>query len=271
MKPACLCCESGDTALLYPCTRSGVVWRCRACGFCFIHPIPDEAFFAELYSGPPGDMTYRARHKMAFREHLETVNRICPASGGRKPRLLDVGSGDGYFAEMAQERGYQAFGIDIAAHWLPSPRCCSADFQALPFPDKGFDVCTIWASLEHVIDPPAVISECRRVTVSGGFLLLSVPCTEAPLHGIRRSRWSQYIPGHLGFYTQRSLERLLGRYGYRVVWWQRTAKTSIAQALTVRGRDVRWLLANPLLRSVMLFPITNPISNTIACAAVLTM
>lgn len=270
MNAACQCCGSANTALLYSGTRSGPIWYCNECGFVFVHPTPDKIYFDQLYSGPPGDVTYRPRQKALFEKYLKWLTEACSLSvSDDKPKLLDIGSGDGYFVEMACEYGFDAYGFDYAAHRLPSQRCCSANALHFPFRDKTFNVCTLWFCLEHFTDPPSVIAECKRVTVLGGGLAISAPYAEALLHNLRRNRWSQYIPGHLGFYTRRSLIRLLGSYGYEIIWFKRTHQTSIAQVLTARGKNVQWFLENPLMRLLMLFQIPNPLTNVITLVAAL--
>lgn len=268
MNAFCQCCAGANTALLYSETRSGPVWRCNACGFCFVYPTPHKDYFDTLYSGPPGDVTYRSRHKSLFEKYLELIESAL-LIGSIQPKLLDIASGDGYFVEMACKHGFDAYGFDLAAHRLPSPRCCSADAMRLPFPDNTFDVCTLWFCVEHFIDPSSVLAECKRVTVGGGMLMMSVPYAEAFLHKYRRDKWSQYIPGHLGFYARSSLIQLLGRHQYEVIWFKHTHQTSVAQVLVARGKNVQWFLNRPLLRSLMLFQIPNPLTNVITLAAAL--
>jgi len=219
-----------------------------------------------LYSGLPGDETYRARHTALFRKYLDLLSDPVVAVP-KGARVLDVGSGDGYFVEMARGAGLRTVGCDLAAHRLPSAGCCTADSLRLPFPNSTFDLCTLWFCLEHFPHPVAVIGECRRVTRSGGAIAITVPRAGAVLEHLQRHHWSQFIPGHVAFFSLESLRRLLGRFGYRVTSARSRHQTSVAQALVARGVAMEAALRMPLVRSVLLKQLPNPITNVITVTA----
>ncbi len=43
----------------------------------------------------------------------------------------------------------------------------------LPYPDESFDVVTCVVSIDYMVDPIAVLKECRRVLRSGGKVIIS--------------------------------------------------------------------------------------------------
>ena len=91
----------------------------------------------------------------------------------------------------------------------------------LPVPDASFDVVTCVLALEHVADTQRLLSEMRRVLVSGGLLLLAVP-----FHGRFQGaltaltsfeRHFDPLEPVLRFYTARSLRGLLEAFGFEEV------------------------------------------------------
>jgi len=79
---------------------------------------------------------------------------------------LDVGTGNGtLYAALA--RRYRCIGADTSAHLLArhcAPgRVARADGQALPFPDRSFDLVVESCVLHHVADPRRLVSEMARV------------------------------------------------------------------------------------------------------------
>jgi 2-polyprenyl-6-hydroxyphenyl methylase/3-demethylubiquinone-9 3-methyltransferase len=106
------------------------------------------------------------------------------ADGGdvRGLRVLDVGCGGGYLAEVFARAGANVSGVDLSATSIAAARRHAArggltiDYQvapaqALPFPDASFDAVLCTDMLEHVSDQlDAVIAEQARVLRLGGVL-----------------------------------------------------------------------------------------------------
>jgi 2-polyprenyl-3-methyl-5-hydroxy-6-metoxy-1,4-benzoquinol methylase len=146
-------------------------------------------------------------------------------------RVLDVGCGEGHFAEAFADRGAQVVGIDVAEEPLRRARARRPDLDlrrvepAGPWPlaDVSFDV--LWAGevIEHVADTSAWFSEARRVLRSGGALVLSTPAheplTRAALALSGRAFEAHFDPraDHLRFYTRRALHELLADFGFEAM------------------------------------------------------
>jgi SAM-dependent methyltransferase len=137
---------------------------------------------------PP--LTYRAR--LAMRPLAQNLARAIAtdiAARGLGLAVLDVGCGDKpylpYFAAVADEY----VGLDVQA----GPQVdIVGPAEALPFPDARFDVVLSAQTLEHVLDPPRVLSEMHRVLKPGGIALVAVPATAA-YHPVPTDfwRWTQ--------------------------------------------------------------------------------
>lgn len=66
--------------------------------------------------------------------------------------------------------------IDLARALYPQAALCKLrSYSHLPWPNEGFDRVLSLETLEHVADPPAFLSELRRVTRPAGRLVLSCP------------------------------------------------------------------------------------------------
>src|SRR5882762_8893361 len=103
--------------------------------------------------------------------------------------ILDVGSGVGGFVVDCRQLGYRAFGVEpdrigagarltsiqIAVRRVSSNVFTSAVGEALPFPDKAFDLVTLNQVVEHVRDQLAVLREAVRVLRPGGVLYVNCP------------------------------------------------------------------------------------------------
>ena len=83
---------------------------------------------------------------------------------------LDVGTGTGVCAEAFAASGCTVTGIDanadmppIAQQYVPAGQFRQATAEALPFPDKSFDLVFLGVVLHEADDPLAALMQARRV------------------------------------------------------------------------------------------------------------
>jgi SAM-dependent methyltransferase len=94
--------------------------------------------------------------------------------------VLDVGTGPGYAAHRAFQRGAVVTGVDIADEVLalaqrrhPGIRFLPADAEDLPFAECSFDALVCHFTINHLPQPERAISEFARVVAPGGGIALS--------------------------------------------------------------------------------------------------
>lgn len=95
--------------------------------------------------------------------------------------LLDVGCGDGVFAEVAFQ-GLEAWGIDINPHETklaeargPYHRVITADVTTHELPESYFETCVANCSLEHVPRLDLALQAILRALKPGGTFITYVP------------------------------------------------------------------------------------------------
>jgi SAM-dependent methyltransferase len=116
------------------------------------------ATWAETWEGPRGWGT-------PVYEHVLDRARIGPGT-----TVLDCGCGAGRFVGLATQRGAAAAGLDasaelveIAATRTPQADIRVGEFEALPWPDRTFDVVTGFSTFQFADDHAAALTEARRV------------------------------------------------------------------------------------------------------------
>ena len=207
---------------------------CEACGFRHAVPLPDPAVMAREYRE-----NYYAEEKPTFLAHagedqawaelaqidrLEIMEKML-GTGRRK--LLDIGSGPGFFLRTAQARGWQVKGIEPSRQAAAHARGLGVEvvegfFDAESQPALGaFDAVHLNNVLEHVPDPIGILTLAKRCLVKGGAICLNVPNDFSPLQIAARATagtgdWWISPPHHLNYFDFASLEALLVRLGFTV-------------------------------------------------------
>jgi SAM-dependent methyltransferase len=205
--------------------------ECRACGFKHALPLPDPAAMEHAYRED-----YYAQEKPTFLSHagedqawaelaqndrLEIFERLLGA--GRR-RLLDIGSGPGFFLKTAAMRGWQVKGIEPSRQAAAHARALGVEvvegfFNAASAPMLGrFDAVHLNNVLEHIPDPAALLTLAIGLLEPGGLLCVNVPNDFSPLQiagraAIGAGEWWIAPPHHLNYFDFESLARLLTRLG----------------------------------------------------------
>ncbi|WP_320172172.1 class I SAM-dependent methyltransferase [Maridesulfovibrio sp.] len=208
---------------------------CECCGFKHIIPLPDEEELREIYKHEyhVKDKPLMLQHQLEDREWLEATNdaRLEKLERllGRTGRILDIGSGNGFFMQQAEKRGWQAKGVepsDKAAEYASSQ---GLDVECAVFDREcarkigTFDVVHLGDVMEHLPDPAGMLDLCYSVLSSGGFIAAGVPNEYTPvqkiLHEDMKVRpWWVAPPHHLNYFDRKSLEGLFSRKGFVPVY-----------------------------------------------------
>lgn len=107
---------------------------------------------------------------------------LCSLLPKRRLRILDVGTGTGYFAVLLGARGHEVTGIDLTPAMLDEARALAddrgvnarfevMDAQSLSFPDNSFDAVVTRNLTWTLPEPEQAYAEWLRVLKPGGVLL----------------------------------------------------------------------------------------------------
>lgn len=137
-------------------------------------------------------------------------------------RVLEVGCGEGgqlrKIADRAPDAGLFGFDLpseDLAERWEGlDAAMATGRAEALPYPDRSFDLVLALEVLEHVPDPRAVLAEIARV--GRGTVVLSVPWEPVwRIGNLARGRYVRDLgntPGHIQHFGRRRFLRLVGEH-----------------------------------------------------------
>ena len=203
------------------------VVRCPDCGFLYRQPGIRPERLGDLYSsGGYGSFLtgkYSNKRQRRYRLVMDAFSPLFADGAGR--RLLDVGCGAGLFLEVAHQRGFECYGVDLSSDAIDYARkqpWGANTYYGTPqdVPEiaaGGFDVITLWSVLAHLAQPVEDLSMLRRLLAPGGVLLILTVNANSLYFKAQREKWNGFTPNHLKFFSPSTLELLLGKAGFAAV------------------------------------------------------
>jgi 2-polyprenyl-3-methyl-5-hydroxy-6-metoxy-1,4-benzoquinol methylase len=159
---------------------------CRAkYGFPFVGP--GSGFYISAT-----DLASETRHCNANTFGSHPINESALFENGNNKWLLDIGCGNGAFAEFAASVGYNVVGLDIDTKSIQvaRSRCirnaefyvCDLDqFCSLGARTRSFDVVSMFEVFEHLENPFQTLLYVKTFLREGGAFIGSLPNTNRPL------------------------------------------------------------------------------------------
>lgn len=253
-EPTCHLCGLREARRRFP-EGALPLWECP-CGMVFLHPHPVPEELARIYQSDyyeswgihgEDEAKTRAMKRGTFKARLQRFAGTAAAG-----RVLDVGCATGYFLEVAQEAGWDVFGVELsrfaaeAAQQRFGSRVFNGTLEQARYPDGHFDLVTLSDLLEHVPDPRSFLLEVARVLVPGGAVMVVTPDVKSLTAKVMGSRWSHYKREHLYYFSGETLARLLEETGFRVLERRAAAKCLNVAYVTTQFRAYPHFLATPL-------------------------
>lgn len=112
----------------------------------------------------------------------ETLSAYFPEENGAPLRILDIGTGPGYYARIFAKRGYEVTAVDYSEGMLEEARRNCGEYadsvtfrqmdaHSLDFEDGSFDVIVTRNLTWNLSDPAGAYADWKRVLREGGVML----------------------------------------------------------------------------------------------------
>ena len=209
-----------QAAVFVGCKNGCDIWRCGACGFAFVDPIPGAEALSHLYRGE-SDISADSYPKAASRMRRAFIKAIKFARYIRGRDVIDVGCGGGFVAEAMRRAGGRAVGLDLseraiayARQRFPSCEFACGSIEEFLAGRRSFDFVYCSEVIEHVPDAEAFAAALARLCRRRGRLFVTTP--DIGHWRVPRDILSWDPPRHVRYFTARSLTLLLQRHGFAV-------------------------------------------------------
>jgi len=231
----CNLCNSDDANLLFTakdrnwCTEGSFnLVKCNICGLVYINPRPTMQEMPKYYpkyyhARASGIVEVTDEHKDEMYPILKDRARSISAFK-KNGRILDVGCGDGYFLNYMKDKGWETYGVEPEevgskyAKDVLKVNVFIGELKEACYPNKYFDVITLFEVLEHLHDPSANLSEIGRILKEDGLLVITVPNFTGFAYKIfKERRIAIDAPRHLYHFSQITLCKILEKMEFKVL------------------------------------------------------
>jgi SAM-dependent methyltransferase len=201
------------------------IHRCLECGSGRLHHdngdgargFTYEREYFESWNLEPGSPAWNVRAATAALR-LETLREL-GATGGA---LLDVGAAGGYLVALANERGFDARGVEISEHAVKVARqvvpgrVLRGTLETLEIEPGSLDVVTLFDVLEHMPAPAEALHRIARWLRPRGYLALTTPDVDSLSAKLMAGAWPHYKEEHLFYPSRRGLKLLVESAGFEI-------------------------------------------------------
>ncbi|WP_169569023.1 class I SAM-dependent methyltransferase [Sneathiella limimaris] len=207
--------------------------ECSDCGFIFMNPMIDQASIAAYYRDYPGTASYKRKADKKFRRARSRMRRLSKKiSGGR---FLDIGCSAGFVVKAAQEKGFNAYGIDLSEEAIEYGKQefpgCHFDIMAIEQAAdqyEPFDLLYTSEVIEHVLDPDSFADSLSRLMKPGSLVYLTTPDAGHIFRPKDIKAWHEFKPPeHCLYFTKKALQILFARHGIQLIRKTLTNKTGL--------------------------------------------
>jgi SAM-dependent methyltransferase len=197
--------------------------KCPSCQFIYLNPRPTNEALHEFYQQylpeeEPSIESWQKMMELVFKRASHLLQRFKV-----KGRLMDVGTGFGFFLSEMKKRGWEVTGVEISQRGVNYARDRLAvnvypgPLERAGLPEGHFDAVTAFYVVEHLPDPITFLRECYRILKPGGLLLLRYPHT-TPIKNLLRLLGIENrlydLPAHLSDFSPETIQSLLERVGF---------------------------------------------------------
>ncbi|SHF09629.1 Methyltransferase domain-containing protein [Bacteroides luti] len=205
--------------------------QCENCGFQFTQGFPVEKEIGKYYETPDyishsdtkkgmmNELYHLVRSRM-LQKKAQLINNITGKTSGK---ILDIGTGTGYFSHTMQQKGWQVEAIEKSAQARSFAKKnfnldIKDDSGLNDFSSGSFDVITLWHVMEHLEHLNETWERLHELLKDDGCLVVAVPNCSSYDAQKYKEFWAAYdVPRHLWHFTPDSIKKFGEKHNFTLV------------------------------------------------------
>lgn len=171
----CFCCDSMRVSKCY--INPEEYYRCNNCGLIYLKDSKKEESLDSLRKHYQKNDPHKevSKSKKVFYDYV--IGYLSSRSKRNGTKILDIGCGYGYFINIALQKGWKPFGIEIVEDAANASRkkigyenVFQGELKGAGLKEESFDAITLWDVLAIIDNPFDELKECHRLLKKGGII-----------------------------------------------------------------------------------------------------
>ncbi|MBA4385076.1 MAG: class I SAM-dependent methyltransferase [Anaerolinea sp.] len=218
---ACPVCEATSDRIIFI-KNGGTYVKCGSCGMIYLNPVLKDDELRKYYENNNAMQAAAHENESEFYRSIYTKGLYSIERFVKKGSILDIGCSSGFFLDIAKERGWNTYGIElnrsefIIAH-EKGHNVWNSPLEETPF-DTKLTAITMWDVLEHIKRGWQYLEMLRKLLADDGVIFIQCPSSSSLAARILQERCNMFDGiEHVNLYTPKSISTLCNKAGYRVL------------------------------------------------------
>ena len=193
------------------------VMKCSKCGLVCVNPYPEN--LVDYYDAYQKGNLKDDALLFLLPDRVKKIKKL-KNSG----KILDIGCGKGEFLFNMSREGWDVYGCDfypyvcdLAKKKFGLKNIYNDDFLHVNFPEKSFDVITLWHVLEHLARPMETLKKINQLLKDDGVLIIESPDFSSIQSRFFKDKWfSLDVPRHLFQFSPKVLGKRIESAKFKI-------------------------------------------------------
>jgi SAM-dependent methyltransferase len=194
--------------------------KCSFCGLVYLNPRIRYHVLMDSYKKATTieKMCLKKKDKRKYIKRMEEISKYANVDRGN---ILDIGSGFGFFLNVAKKMGWNAIGTEPSFQFYKyskrfGVKVWNKPFEKCKFPENFFHSITMLDVLEHIYDPLRLLMKCKSILNENGVLVIRTPDVNSIYRYLKGKKW-YFGLNHVNLFSDRSMKYLYKKTGFSMV------------------------------------------------------
>jgi 2-polyprenyl-3-methyl-5-hydroxy-6-metoxy-1,4-benzoquinol methylase len=224
-------------------------WLVRWTGGEFVREADPPAYGEEYFEGDKlragGYGSYTAQAGWRLEKAARQVREMRERTGLMRGRVLDIGSGYGYFRVALAEAGYDHDGLEVSTF---ARSVAEASYRLSTYAgtlddhwrelESSYDAVTLFDLIEHLVDPDQFLLRVAHVLRPGGVVGVKTPNIDCPEAEVFGAHYHSLKREHLAYFSVASLTGAAAAAGLEPV--DVTTASHLLRGFVGREQTAHW-------------------------------